>query len=151
MINKRQAAASLAASTAIIAAIATNEGFMPKAYQDVVGVWTIGYGETKGVKKGDVTTKERAMVQLNASVDAHARGMIKCIKVPISQNEFDAYTSFTYNVGVGAFCNSNVARDLNAGRYEQACKDLLQWDHAGGKKYPGLTRRRQEEYKICMG
>ena len=151
MISKRQAAASLAASAAIVAAIATNEGFRSKAYQDVVGVWTIGYGETKGVKPGDTTTKERALVQLNASVDVHTRGMVNCIKVPISQNEFDAYASFTYNVGVGNFCRSTLVKKLNTGNYEGACKELLNWDYAGGKKWAGLTRRRQEEYKICMG
>lgn len=150
MIN-RKAAAGLAASAAIIAAIATNEGFRSKAYQDVVGVWTIGYGETKNVKPGDVTTKERAMVKLGESVNAHTKGMVACIKVPISQNEFDAYASFTYNVGVGAFCRSTLARLLNEKKYAQACQELLKWDYAGGKKWPGLTRRRKEEYAICMG
>lgn len=147
----RVAAASLAASAAIVAAIGVNEGYRSNAYQDVVGVWTIGYGETKGVKKGDVTTKERALVQLKKSVDSHAQGMAKCIKVPLYQHEYDAYASFTYNVGVGAFCRSALVRYLNAGNYEAACKELLKWDYAGGKKYPGLTRRRNEEMKICLG
>jgi lysozyme len=147
----RVAAASLMASTAIVTAIGINEGFRSQAYQDVVGVWTIGYGETKGVKKGDTITKERAQVQLKQSVDAHAKGMINCIKVPLYQHEYDAYASFTYNVGVGNFCRSDVARELNKGNYEQACKNLLHWDYAGGKKYAGLTRRRQEESKLCLG
>lgn len=149
-MKNRKLAASLAASAAIVAAIASNEGFRSKAYQDIVGVWTIGYGETKNVKPGDTITKERALVQLNKSVDAHTRGMIQCIKVPISQNEYDAYASFTYNVGVGAFCKSTLVKLLNQQKYDEACKELLKWDYAGGKKWPGLTRRRNEEYKICM-
>ena len=147
----RVAAASLAASAAIVAAIGVNEGYRSQAYQDVVGVWTIGYGETKGVKKGDVTTKERAQVQLKLSVDEHTKGMIKCIKVPLYQHEYDAYASFTYNVGVGAFCRSGLVKKLNAGDYEGACKELLKWDYAGGKRYSGLTRRRNEEMNLCLG
>lgn len=147
----RVAVTSLVASASIVATIGVNEGFRSKAYQDVVGVWTIGYGETKNVKPGDVITKERALVQLRESVDKHAQGMAKCIKVPLYQHEYDAYASFTYNVGVGAFCRSGVARKLNQGNYEGACKELLKWDYAGGKKYPGLTRRRNEEMKLCLG
>lgn len=150
-INKvRAAVASLVASASIITAIGLNEGFRSKAYQDVVGVWTIGYGETKGVKPGDTITKERALIQLKESVDKHAKGMTACVKVPLSQGEYDAYTSFTYNVGVGAFCRSNLVKLLNQKKYEEACKELLKWDYAGGKKYPGLTRRRQEEMKRCL-
>lgn len=152
MINKtRVAATTMAASAAVLVSIAMNEGFKDKAYQDSVGVWTIGFGETKGVKPGDTIAPQRAMKQLLDSADAHAKGMTACIKVPLYQHEYDAYLSFTYNVGVGNFCKSDVLRELNQGNYEQACKNLLHWDYAGGKKLPGLTRRRQEEFKLCSG
>lgn len=147
----RVAAASLAASAAIVAAIGVNEGYRSQAYQDVVGVWTIGYGETKNVHKGDTITKERAQAQLLQNVGSYGQSITKCIKVPLYQHEYDAYVSFAYNVGVGAFCRSGVAKKLNAGDYEGACKDLLKWDYAGGRKYAGLTRRRQEESKLCLG
>lgn len=152
MINKtRVAAAGLAASATVLVSIAMNEGYRDKAYQDSVGVWTIGFGETKNVKPGDTVTPQRAMKKLLESADAHAKGMVACIKVPIYQHEYDAYLSFTYNVGVGNFCKSDVARELNKGNYEQACKNLLHWDYAGGQKLKGLTRRRQEEYQLCSG
>lgn len=149
MISRKKVAA-LTASTAIVTAIAVNEGYRSQAYQDVVGIWTIGYGETKGVKKGDVTTKERALIQLKESVDAHASGMMSCVKVPLYQNEYDAYVSFTYNVGVGAFCNSRLVKLLNEGKYTEACNELPKWVYAGNRKYPGLVRRRAEEQKLCL-
>jgi len=70
--------------------------------------------------------------------------------VPLSQGEFDAYVSFTYNVGSGNFCKY-IAPVLNKGDYDAACKKILLFDRAGGKVYPGLTRRRQEEYRQCSG
>ena len=147
--NRRVAAATLVASAATLVGIALNEGYVGTAYKDAVGVSTIGFGETKGVKMGQSTTPTKALVQLEESMDAHAKGMVFCIKVPISQGEYDAYLSFTYNVGVYAFCHSNVATRLNKGDYEGACKGLLDWDHAGGKRLPGLTKRRQQEYQEC--
>ena len=147
--KNRAAVAALVVSAATLIGIATNEGYVEMAYRDVVGVPTIGFGETKNVKMGDKTTPVRAMIKLEQSIEEHVRGMSACIKVPISQGEFDAYTSFTYNVGVHAFCTSTLVVKLNSGDYEGACKELLKWDHAGGKVYPGLTRRRQEEFKKC--
>ena len=84
-------------------------------------------------------------------MDEHSKGMVACIHVPISQNEFDAYADFTYNVGVHAFCYSTLNKKLNASDYVGACQELLNWDKAGGHRLPGLTRRREEEYKKCMG
>lgn len=151
MTNKKRVAVStLVASAIAIGSIALHEGYREKAYRDPVGIPTIGYGETKGVKMGDVTNPKKALEQLKVSVDEHGKGMASCIKVPISQNEYDAYISFTYNVGVGAFCRSTLAKKLNSLDYEGACTELLKWNKAGGKVLPGLTKRRQEEYKLCM-
>lgn len=151
MANKtRVAAASLVVSAAALVGLASNEGYVGQAYQDVVGVWTIGYGETKGVKPGQKTDPARALIQLNASAEAHAKEMAACITVPISQGEYDAYVSFTYNLGAGNFCRY-IAPVLNTGNYEAACRKILLFDHAGGKVYPGLTKRRQEEFQKCSG
>lgn len=149
--KKRVAAATLVASSVALGSIALHEGFRAKAYRDPVGIPTIGYGETKGVKMGDVTTPKKAMEQLRISADEHGQGMARCIKVPVSQNEYDAYLGFTYNVGVGAFCRSTLVKKLNSGDYPGACKELLKWNKAGGRVLPGLTKRREEEYKQCMG
>lgn len=151
MANKiRVAAASLTVSVAAIAGIASHEGYVDHAYKDPVGIWTLGYGETKGVQPGQTTTKERALVQLQSSANVHAQGMARCIKVPVSQGEYDAFTDFTYNVGVGAFCKSGVATKLNAEDYSGACAELLKWVYAKGQILPGLVTRRKKEYETCL-
>jgi len=149
--KNRVAVATLFISASTLVGIAVHEGYVGQTYLDAVGVPTIGFGETKGVKPGQKTTPERALVQLLKSADEHARGMAACIKVPLSQQEYDAYLSFTYNVGVGAFCRSTLTRKLNAGDYDGACEELLKWDKAGGRVLPGLTKRRQDEFKTCRG
>jgi lysozyme len=146
----RVAAASLTVSIAALAGIAAHEGYVGHAYKDPVGVWTIGYGETRGVVAGQTTTRERALVQLSESASAHAKGMVACIKVPISQGEFDAYTDFTYNIGIAGFCRSSVATKLNAADYEGACAELLKFVYAKGKVLPGLVTRRKKEYETCL-
>lgn len=150
MSNGRVAVVSLVITAATLVGIATHEGYVGTAYRDAVGIPTIGFGETKGVRMGQSTTPERALVQLLASADEHAKGMARCISVPLKQSEYDAYLSFTYNVGVGAFCKSTLNKKLNAGDYDGACKELLKWDKAGGRVLAGLTKRRQQEYKQCM-
>ena len=112
---------------------------------------TIGFGETKNVKMGEKTDVVRSLRVLEDSMNDHAKGMVSCIKVPISQGEFDAYLDFTYNVGVGNFCSSTLNQKLNAGQYDAACQELLRWNRAGGRVIPALTKRRQEEYQICSG
>ena len=149
--NIRGAVASLAISAAALAGIALNEGYSSTAYLDPVGIPTLGYGETFGVVMGQTTTRERALVQLGASADKHAKGMAACIHVPISQNEFDAYADFTYNVGIGAFCRSGLAMKLNALDYAGACTELLKWVYAGKTILPGLVTRRKKEYELCSG
>lgn len=152
MINKnRVAIASLVITASTLVGIATHEGYVGSTYLDAVGVPTIGFGETKGVKQGQKTTPERALIQLLTSADEHAKGIISCVKVPLAQHEFDAYLSFTYNVGVGAFCKSTLVKKLNAMDYEGACKELPKWIYAGGKPLPGLVKRREQEYKQCLG
>ena len=147
----RVAVAGLVISASTLVGIAVHEGYVGQAYQDPVGIWTIGFGETQGVKPGQTTTPVRSMIQLLDSANMHAKGMSQCIKVPLHQYEYDAYLSFTYNVGVGAFCRSTLAKKLNEGDYEGACAQLLNWVYAGGKPLPGLVKRRQEEYKQCTG
>lgn len=147
----RKAAASFVVSASALVGLAVYEGYLPHAYQDVAGVWTIGFGETQGVRPGQTTTPIRAMVQLLDSANDHAKGMVECIHVPIAQHEFDAYLSFTYNVGVGAFCGSTLVKKLNSGDYAGACKELLRWVYAGGRQVQGLVNRRQKEYDTCIG
>lgn len=146
----RVAAASISISAAALIGIAVNEGYVGQTYKDIGGVMTIGFGETSGVKEGQRTDPVRALVKLNESAEAHAKGMVACITVPITQGEYDAYLSFTYNLGIGSFCRY-IAPVLNKLDYDAACKKILLFDHVGTTKVLGLTRRREEEYQKCLG
>lgn len=126
------------------------EGLRLKAYQDSVGVWTIGYGSTKGVRPGDEITEAQAIELLAADVDRHADGVLRAVDVPLNQNQFDALVSFTFNVGVGALQRSTLLRKLNAGEYTEAANQLMRWVHAGGQELRGLVRRREAERKLFM-
>jgi lysozyme len=151
MSRVRVAATSLAISGAVLVGIAVHEGYVGHTYLDPVGIPTIGFGETQGVKPGQTTTPTRALVQLLDSANSIAKGMVSCIHVPLYQHEYDAYLSFSYNVGSGAFCRSTLVKKLNAQDYEGACAELKKWVYAGGKVLPGLVTRREKEYKLCMG
>jgi len=143
---------SLVVSAAALIGIAVSEGYRGEAYVPVKGdVATIGFGSTGGVKMGDKTTPERALITLLKDVDHHANGIKACIQVPLYQREFDAYTSLAFNIGVNAFCKSTLVNKLNTGDYAGACAEILRWDKFQGKPLRGLTLRRQAEYKTCIG
>ena len=142
-------------SAAGLLAIAGFEGYRASAYDDGVGVQTIGFGTTQydtgaPVQRGDTITPARALVQLGAAADKTQRALARCVTVPVSQNEWDALTSWAYNVGTGAACNSTLVRKLNAGDYTGACDELLRWNKAGGRILPGLVKRRAAERALCL-
>jgi lysozyme len=147
----RMAVASLALSASALVGIAIHEGYVGETYKDIVGVPTIGFGETQGVRLGDRTDPVRALIQLNKTTSEFSKRVAACITVPVSQNEFDAYVSFAYNVGTGGFCSSTLVKKLNANDYDGACSELLKWVYAGGKPVQGLVNRRQKEYQQCIG
>ena len=122
-----------------------HEGLRLQAYQDSVGVWTIGYGHTAGVKAGDVCTEEQADLWLHMDLHNAEVCIEKCVAVPLTQGEFDAICSFTFNLGCGALRNSTLLRKLNASDYDGAVAEFKKWDHAGGKQLAGLTKRRAAE------
>lgn len=144
--------AALSISAATLVGIALHEGYRSDAYEPVKGdVPTIGFGTTEGVQMGDKITPERALVKLLNDADKFATAVKQCAPVPMHQYEFDAYVSLTYNIGSGNFCKSTLASKLKAMDYEGACKEILRWDRFQGKPLAGLTKRRQAEYKQCMG
>jgi lysozyme len=145
---------ALVVSALALVSIATWEGYSDQTYFDPVGVPTIGWGATASVQSGDHTDPTRALIRLHADASAHAARLAGCIgDVPLHQHEWDAYVSWAYNVGSGAACNSTLVRKLRQAPpdYAGACAELLRWVHAGGRVLPGLVRRREAEYKICMG
>ena len=158
----RMAAGALVVSAAALVGIANREKFMPVAYQDSGGVWTVGYGETKGVKKGDKITPERALIQLNNSVSQYERQIKACLgDVPLYQHEFDAYIELAYNVGAIAVCKSSIPRKLKAGNYAEACKTILSFDKIKIKgnlvscydpknNCRGIIKDRKRLYNVCI-
>ena len=148
---KRNAIAALSLSAAALVGIATHEGYVGQAYRDIVGVWTIGFGTTEGVKPGDRIEPVQALQRKMADVRKFEGALKRCVTVPLHQHEYDAFLSLAYNIGPGAFCRSTLVRKLNAGDYASACAEILRWDKAGGKTVAGLTKRRQAEYRQCTG
>lgn len=131
------------------------EGLRLKAYDDGVGVWTIGYGTIRypngvKVKRGDTCTKEQAEQYLKTDLDSFENVINTKVKVPLTQNQFDALACFVYNVGATNFSNSTLLRKLNAKDYSGAADQLLRWNKAGGKVMNGLTRRREAERKLFL-
>lgn len=120
------------------------------AYLDAVRVPTIGWGHTAGVKLGQIATREQATDFLNADLSQSEAAVASLVKVPISDNQFSALTSFAFNVGSDALKNSTLLKLLNKKNYSGAADQLLKWDHAGGKKLAGLTRRRKAERKLFL-
>lgn len=144
--------ASLTLSAATLVGIAMHEGYRSDAYTPVAGdVPTIGFGATENVKLGDKISVERALVRLLDDASEFEQAVKRCAPVPMYQYEFDAYVSLSYNIGAGAFCSSTLVKKLNSGDYVGACEQILRWDRFKGKQLAGLTKRRQQEYKKCLG
>jgi lysozyme len=149
---KRTHLAALSLSASALVGIALHEGYRGEAYTPVPGdVPTIGFGTTGGVKMGDKTTPEKALVRALQDVQKFEGALKQCVTVPLHQHEYDAYVSFSYNVGSGAFCRSTLVKKLNAGDYSGACNELRKWVFFQGKPLPGLVKRRNEEADKCLG
>ena len=151
MKHPRTAIAALALSASALVGIATHEGYVGQAYQDIVGVWSIGFGTTEGVKPNQTITPVQAISRALTDAQKFEGALKQCVTVPLHQHEYDAYVSLSYNIGSGAFCRSTLVKKLNAGDYDGSCKEILRWNRAGGKEVRGLTIRRQQEYVLCTG
>lgn len=126
------------------------EGLRTSAYRDSVGVPTIGYGHTKGVKMGQTISETQAEQFLREDLADAEAGVEKWVKVPLSDNEFAALVSFTFNLGVGSLSKSTLLRKLNADKRNEAAVEFLKWNRAGGKVLEGLTRRRKAEHDLFL-
>lgn len=142
-------AALLSLSTAGLLLIAHSEsgtaGPQLQAYKDPVGIPTICYGHIKAVKLGQTRSLKECEALLQEDASEAGRAVGKLVKVDLTQPQYDALVSFTFNLGAGNLAKSMLLKKLNAGDCRGAAREFLKWDHAGGKKLRGLTRRRQEE------
>lgn len=127
------------------------EGCKLHAYQDSVGVWTIGYGHTTDVKRGDVITEGTATDYLRQDLEEAESGVRELIHVPLGQSEFDALVSFTFNLGSGNLARSTLRSKLNGHDRKGAADEFPKWVNAGGKKLKGLVRRRNAERAMFLG
>lgn len=147
----RRNLAGLALSAAGLVGLVNFEGYTDAAVVPVAGdVPTIGFGTTEGVKLGDRTTPPQALARALRDVQRFEGALRRCVTVPLSQGEYDAYTSLAYNIGAGAFCGSTLVRKLNAGDYPGACDEILRWDKFKGRPLRGLTLRREAEHRQCI-
>lgn len=129
--------------------IKKEEGLVLNAYLCPANVWTIGYGHTNSVKKGDKITEEQAEDFLVNDLLYSERIVNKMVKVKLNQNQYDALVSFVFNVGSGNFINSTLLKKLNAGaKSDEICVELRRWVFSKGKKLPVLVARRQRECEL---
>lgn len=126
------------------------EGMYLRGYKCPANVWTIGYGHTglvdgKPIHGNMIITEEKAIELLQQDMAVFEKAVKDSVKVPLTQNQFDALVSFAFNVGAGALRKSTLLRLLNQGKYEEVPAQLLRWNKGGGKVLEGLTRRRKAE------
>ncbi|MFA9597738.1 lysozyme [Citrobacter telavivensis] len=138
-----------------IALIKQFEGCKLTAYQDSVGVWTIGYGWTqpvdgKPIRAGMTIKQETAERLLKTGLVSYESDVSRLVKVGLTQGQFDALVSFTYNLGARSLSTSTLLRKLNAGDYAGAADEFPRWNKAGGKVLNGLTRRREAERALFL-
>jgi lysozyme len=142
------------------------EGFRTSVYNDAAGLKTIGVGHlitrdelssgeiiigSKPVRYKTGLTEEQVGALLAHDLQKFEDAVMRAVKVPLEQNQFDALVSFAFNVGVEAFNNSTVLKALNAGKFADVPDELRRWTTAGGSNVPGLVTRRENEIKLWFG
>ena len=137
-----------------IALIKRWEGLELESYQDIAGIWTIGYGHTETAGPNQKISEREAEELLKRDLEPRERAVGDLTSVSLNQNEFDALVSFVYNVGVGAYRNSTARKRLNRGDRIGAAEALTWFNKAtiGGvlREVTGLTRRRASEKALFL-
>ena len=132
--------------------IKLSEGLLLKAYQDSGGVWTIGYGHTKGVKKGDQITEFMATEYLKDDLRTSEQAVSLYVTSEINQNQFDALVSFTFNLGPGNLKSSTLLKRVNADPNDPDIeRQFKRWIYCKGVVLKGLVKRREREAAIYFG
>lgn len=127
-----------------------HEGLRLQAYRDTGGVWTIGYGHVNGVKEGDVITAQQADQFLHVDVADAVMSVNNNVKIPLTQNQFDALVDFVFNVGTKQFEGSTLLKLLNSGDYAGAAVQFKRWNLDNGKVVAGLIARRKDEADLFL-
>jgi lysozyme len=127
------------------------EGCRLEAYQDSVGVWTIGYGITKDVKEGDKINQDEAEHLLKEEMPEYEGYINNMVEVPLEQCQFDSLVCWVYNLGPTNLKESTLLRILNEGDYGGVPEQIKRWNKAGGEVLAGLVKRRQAEANLFEG
>ena len=141
---------STTAAMALLAITPRFEGTVLKTYADIGGVLSYCTGATEDAQWGKTYTPEECKKQLDYDLARHAEGMLNCIHVELTEGQKIAFTDFTFNAGVSAFCSSTMARKANLVDVMGSCAALTMWVKVGNKVVNGLVKRREAERRICI-
>lgn len=131
--------------------IKEHESLSLTPYKDIAGKWTIGYGHL--LKPGEwweSITEQFATVLLSEDLKIAEDAIKNLVKVSLNQNQFDALTSFVFNVGVDAFSQSTLLKRINSKDYTGAANEFTRWKYAGGNISQGLLSRRKREQALFL-
>lgn len=149
-------AALLTLSASGLIFLASQESYSPVPYKDSKGVITNGFGNAS-ITPNQKVTVEKALSDLQQNTSLTGKAVSSCIKSPITQNQYDAFVSFAYNVGINAFCKSTMVKKANAGDLTGACMEFDRWTFVNGKDCKiksnncyGIYKRREAEKKLCL-
>jgi lysozyme len=157
-MSRVKKSAQVAALTAVV--LGGFEGLRQNAYPDPATKgypWTVCFGETrthdgKPIRPGMAFTLDQCKAMLIARADEFGSALERCVpsakEMPATR--YVAHLSLEYNIGIGAYCGSSVARLQNAGHPKAACDAMLKWNRAAGFVMPGLTKRRERERAMCL-
>lgn len=147
----------ISGSFVVVTALVTLEGMHTHPYLDIGGVPTACTGITQNVDMNKIYTVPECQKLLTQQIQLKQPALLKCINVPIKQNEYDAYTIMAFNIGTGAFCGSSTVKQLNLGNHLAACKLIAtgptgkpNWSYVNGKYVQGLYNRRVFERDMCL-
>ena len=150
--TKLVAIVGAAAAAALMQIVPTFEGTIYKTYKDLGGVLTYCTGATENAQWGKTYTPAECAAQLDRDLARHAEGISKCIDLDtLTVGQKVAFVDTAYNIGVGAFCGSSMARYTKAGDMAKACASLSLWVTVGGKPIKGLINRRNVTRAFCEG
>lgn len=149
----------ISGSFAVVTALVAWEGMKTHPYIDIGGVPTACTGITgKDVNMNKIYTIPECQKLLTKQIQLKQPALLKCINVPITQNEYDAYTIMAFNIGVNGFCTSSTVKELNKGNHAHACNLIANqdngkpnWSYVNGKYVQGLYNRRLFEKNMCLG
>ena len=134
-----------------IALIKKFEGCELESYKCAAGVWTIGYGSTKGVEKGNTITQKEADDLLTEEMNEYESYVNHMVETDLKQNEFDALVSWVYNLGPTNLSSSTLLQKLNNKDWNDVPNQIKRWNKAGGVVKQGLIRRREAEALLFEG